>query len=97
MHVRDVTARSLAPLGHRVRMLPGVFLDGLRRAAVGIAFAQYRVDGAAERLRVALADFLFLVRLRILRVVWNRITLAPQFLDRAVELVPRPADEIVRE
>ena len=39
---------ACAPLAHAVRVLAGVFLHRLRRAAVGVAFAQHRVDRAAE-------------------------------------------------
>jgi hypothetical protein len=62
VHVRDVRARGLAPVGHAVRVLARVFLHGLGRAAVGVAFAQHRVHRAAGALVVARADVLLLVR-----------------------------------
>jgi hypothetical protein len=42
-----------------VRVFAGVFLDGLGRAAVGVALAQDGIDGAALDLGVAGADVLF--------------------------------------
>ena len=55
------------PFGHRVRVLARVFLDRARRAAVGVAFAQHRVDGRADALGVARLDRLFFVGLRVAR------------------------------
>jgi hypothetical protein len=56
VHVRHVGARGLAPFAHAVRVLARVFLHRARRAAVGVAFAQHRVDGAAQAFGVARAD-----------------------------------------
>ncbi|MDT4821674.1 hypothetical protein FQZ97_548590 [compost metagenome] len=92
VHVRDVRARGLAPLGHAVRVLAGVFLHGAGRAAVGVAFAQHGVHGAAGALVVARADVLVLVRGRVLRVVGDLVALALQFLDGRLELRHRGAD-----
>jgi hypothetical protein len=80
-HVRHVGARGRRPFAHRVRVLAGVFLDGLRRAAVGVTFAQDRVHGRADALAVACLDVFFFVGLRIGRVVGQVVALALQFLD----------------
>lgn len=92
LHVRHVAARGHAPLAHAVRVLTGETLDRCRRAAVGIALAQDRVDGAAEHLGVALQDFFFFVGLRIFRQVRNRIAARLQFADRGLQLRHRGAD-----
>ncbi len=56
--VATVVLESADQVAHRVRVLLGVVLDGFRRAAVGVAFAQDRVDGAAHDLGVAGLDVL---------------------------------------
>ena len=66
-----------APGAHRVRVLAGVLLDRLGRAAVGVALAQDRVDGAALDLVVAGAGVLLLVGLRVVGVVGERRSPAP--------------------
>ena len=85
-------ARGLAPCAHRVRVLAGEFFHCERRAAVGVAFAQHRVHGAAQHLRVAAADRFFGIGLRALRKVGNLESAALQLLDRADQLVLRGAD-----
>ncbi len=85
-HVHDVGLRLRTPGAHRVRVCLRVRLDGRGDAAVGVAFAQHRVDGAAEDLRVAGADFRFGVVARLLRVVRDRVALALKFRDRGREL-----------
>ncbi len=92
LHVRDVGARSHAPLAHAVRVLAGVVLDRQRGTAVGVAFAQHRVDGRAQAFAVAGADRLLGVGLGIFREVGQVEALGLQFLDRADELVHRGAD-----
>ncbi|MNO65489.1 hypothetical protein D3C76_562480 [compost metagenome] len=67
-------------------MLAGVGLDGGGGAAVGVAFTQYRVHGAAEYLAVACADFFFLLGLRIFREVRDVVAQGLQFGDGAFEL-----------
>ena len=52
-HGADGGLRVGGPLAHRVRMLPRVVLHGLRRAAVGVAFAQDGIHRAAHDLVVA--------------------------------------------
>src|SRR5476649_343292 len=53
VHMRNVGARSLAPLAHRMRMLACKLFHGFWRAAIGIAFTQDRVDRAADAFAVA--------------------------------------------
>ena len=59
-HVGNVGLRPLLPFAHRVRALLGVILDGTRRAAVRVAFAQHRIDGGTEALAEAGLERLFL-------------------------------------
>ena len=73
-------------------MLPGVVLYRQRRAAIGVAFAQHRVDRAAHDLVVARADVFLHVRFRFVRIVRNRIALALQFFDGGLHLRHRRAD-----
>jgi len=75
-----------------MRVLAGEVLDRQRGAAVGVAFAQHRVHGAAQALRVAGADLLLVVVGRLFRVVRHRVALALQFLDGSHELLHRGAD-----
>ena len=64
----------------------------VRHAAIGVAFAQHRIHGAAQHLRVARLDRLLRVVLRIFRIVGNRVALLLQFLDRGLQLRHRRAD-----
>jgi hypothetical protein len=73
-------------------IVAGVLLDGAGGTAVGIAFAQDRVDDAAEHLGVTRLDLLFGVRRRVVRIVRNVVALALQFLDRGLELRDRGGD-----
>ena len=86
VHVRDMGARSLAPVGHAVGMLARVFLDGPGCAAVGVALAQHRVHGRAQTLVVAGADGLFLVGLGRLGEIGDGVALVLQLLDGGLEL-----------
>ncbi len=92
VHVRDMGLRPLLPLAHRMRVLARVFLDGARRAAVGIAFAQHRVDRTADALAVAGLEFLLLVALRVFRVVGNLVAFGLQFAHAGHQLGDRGAD-----
>ena len=92
VHVRHMRARGLRPFGHRVRVLPRVLLHRARRAAVGVAFAQHRVDRRADALGVACLDRLLFVGLRVVRVVRDLVALALQLLDRRHQLRHRRAD-----
>ena len=75
--VRDVRLRVGGPGAHAVRVRLGVVLDRGGGAAVGVALAQDRVHGAALDLVVAGADLALLVGLRVVRVVRQRVALAP--------------------
>ncbi|MNO97285.1 hypothetical protein D3C76_889860 [compost metagenome] len=69
-----------------MRVLAGVGLDRGRGAAVGVAFAQDRVHGAAQDLGVAGADFLLFVGLRVFREVRDAVAQRLQFGDGALQL-----------
>ncbi|MNV43355.1 hypothetical protein D3C71_1350660 [compost metagenome] len=86
VHVRNMRARGLAPLGHAVRVLACVFLHGLGRAAVRVAFAQHGVHGRADALAVAGLDLFFLVVLGLVRVVGQGVALGLQLGDGGLEL-----------
>ena len=92
LHGRHVGARRLGELAHAVRVLARVLLDGVRGAAVRVAFAQNRVDCAAQNLAVALLERLLLVGLRMRRIVRERIALFLKLLDGGGELRYRGAD-----
>ena len=74
------------PLAHRVRVLAGVFFDGFGGAAVGVTFAQHRVDGAAHDFRVFGFDFLRGVGLRVFREVGQVVAFSLQFGDGGLQL-----------
>ncbi len=92
LHMGDVGLGIRAPRRHLVRVLAGIGLHGERRAAVRVALAQHRIDRAALHFVVAGLDLLFLVVLRILRIVRQLVALALQFLDRRDQLRDRGAD-----
>ena len=73
-------------------MLPGVVLDGLRRAAVGIAFAKDRVQGAALDPVVARPGVLLGVRLRIGREIRDLVALGLELGDGLNKLGHRSTD-----
>ena len=91
-HVSDVGLGVGGPGAHLVRVLAGVVLDRQRRAAVGVAFAQDRVHGAALDAIVTGLGFLLGVVGRGVRVVRNVEALALQFLDRRFQLGNRGTD-----
>ena len=91
-HVRHMRFGVRLPGAHLVRIVAGVLLDGAGGAAVGIALAQHRVDGAAEHLGVARLDVLLGFRRGVVRIVRNVVALALQFLDRGLELRDRGGD-----
>ena len=74
-HRRDGGLRIGGPGTHRVRVLLGVILHRLRCAAVGVAFAQDRIDGGAHDFGVAGLDVLFRVGLRVFREVRQCVAL----------------------
>ena len=80
------------PGTHRVRVFAGVFLDGLGRAAVGVALAEDRIDGAALDLVVAGAGFLFGVGLRVGGKIGDVVAFGLEFGDGFLELGHGRAD-----
>ena len=85
-HGGDGGLGVLAPLAHRVRELLGVALDRLGGTAVGVALAEHRVHGGALDGVVARLGVLLPVRLRLVRVVGQRIAVGLQLLDRGAQL-----------
>ena len=83
---------SQTPHAHLVRIVASVLLHRGGRAAVGIAFAQHRVDDAAEHLAVAGLDLLLGFRRRIVWIIRNVVALALQLLDRGLQLRDRGGD-----
>jgi hypothetical protein len=81
-----------SPFAHAVRVLACEIFHRQSRAAVGIALAQNRVDGAAEYLAKTYFEFFFCIVLRIFRKVRNFVTLRLQFLDCGLQLRNRCAD-----
>ena len=67
-------------------MLAGVFFDGFGGPAVGVAFAEHRVVGAAHDFRVFGFDFLRGVGLRVFREVGQVVALGLQFSDGGLQL-----------
>ena len=86
LHERDRGLRVRGPGAHAVGMLLGEVLHRQGGAAIGIAFAQHWVHGAAEHLAIARLDGRFGIVLRIFGIVGNVVTLALQFLDGGLEL-----------
>jgi len=86
VHVRHVGARCLAPFTHRVRILASVFLDRLRCAAVGVAFAQDRVHRGTDALAVAGLQCLFFFGLGVFRVVRQLVAGRLQFAHAGDQL-----------
>ncbi len=91
-HVRHARLGVLAPGTHLVRVLARVLLHGAGGAAVGIALAQHRIDGAAQHLAVTGADFLVRRRRVAVRIVRHVVALVLQLLDRGLELRDRGRD-----
>ena len=91
-HVRDMGARSGRPLAHLVRMLARIGLDGLGRAAIGVALADHRVHRTASTAFVARANAFFFIVLGCIREIGNLVALALQLLDRRLELRHGGAD-----
>ena len=80
------------PGAHLVRVLARILLHGAGGAAIGIALAQHRIDGAAEHLAVARPDLLVRWRRIAVGKVRHGVALALQFLDRGLELRDRGGD-----
>jgi hypothetical protein len=75
-----------------MRVLACILLDGLRCAAVRVAFTQYRIDRAADALAEAGFQRLVGVGLWIFRVVRQLVAMALQFFDASHQLGDRGAD-----
>ena len=75
-----------------MRMGARILLHGVRRAAVRVALAQNRIDGAPHDLAVAPRDRPFLICLRILWVLRYREALSLQLGDRRLHLRHRCTD-----
>jgi len=91
-HMRHVRLRIRRPGAHLVRVLAGVILHRQGRAAVGVAFAQNRVHGAALDLVVTRLHVAFGVVGGGVRVVGQLVALFLQFLDGRLQLGHRGAD-----
>ena len=91
-HGGDAGFRVRGPLAHRVRVFPRVFLDGLRRATVGVAFAKDGVDGAAFDFVVAGLCVLLGLGFRFRGVVGELVALCLQFGDGGFQLGNGGAD-----
>src|SRR5690606_7921657 len=85
-HGGDVGLGVGGPGTHGVGVGAGVVLDGLGRAAVGIAFAEDGVDGGAEDLGVAGADVFLGVGGRGLGELGKGVALGLEFGDGGLEL-----------
>ena len=84
--------RICRPGTHLVRMLARIGLDRRRGATVGVAFAQYRIDGATEDFAVAYLDRFLGLGFRGFGVIGHGVPLRLQFLDRGLELWHGGAD-----
>ena len=91
-HVSHVGLGVCGPGAHFVRVLACVVFDRQRCAAVGVAFAQYRVYGAAHDFAVTRLDVFLGVSRRGVRVVRDVEALCLQFLDGSLQLRNRGAD-----
>ncbi|MCG3774186.1 MAG: hypothetical protein JW395_1003 [Nitrospira sp.] len=92
LHMADMRLGVGTPSSHLMGMFSGVSLHGERRTAIGVAFAQNRVDGAALNFVVAGLDVLLFIVFRTLRILGKLIALTLQFLDRFLDLRKRRAD-----
>ncbi len=91
-HVRDAGLRIGGPLAHPVRVFARKLLDRQRGTAIGVSFAQHRVNCAAQHLAITRPDFLLGFGLRVFRIVGDPVSLRLQFADRRLELRERCAD-----
>ena len=91
-HGGNVRLAVLAPCAHLVRIGACVILDGVRRAAIGVALADHRIHRAALDAVVAGLGIAFDFGLRIIHVSGDGVTLLLQFHDRRLQLRHRCAD-----
>ena len=90
-HIGDMGLGIRTPCTHLMRMLSGMGLHRKRCPAIGVAFAEHRIDGAPFDFVVAGLDVLLFVVFRIFRVIGKVVTLALQFLDGRLQLGERSA------
>ena len=86
LHGGDVRFAVRRPRAHAVRIFFGEIFHGFRSAAVGVAFAQYRVYRAAFDAVVTRLDFAFFVILRISRIGGDGKAFGLQFGNGGVQL-----------
>ena len=91
-HVGHVRSGVGSPGCQLVRMFPGERLDRKRRTAVGVTFAQHRVDGAPQDPGEALVEPLLGVVARVLGVFRNVVAVRPELSDRLLDLRNRGRD-----
>ena len=80
------------PFAHPVRIGLRERLDGSRRAAVRVAFAQHRVHSRSLDPVIARAGIFFGVRRRVFGVIGQRIALGLKLFDRGHKLRHRGRD-----
>ena len=90
--VATLVFESARPRTHPVGVRLRVLLHRRRRAAVGVALAQHRVDRGSLDLVVGRAGRLVLVGVRVLGIVRHVVALHLQLLDRRLELRDRGGD-----
>ena len=69
-----------------------VCLHRCRHSAIGIAFTQDRIHGAAEHFRIASAELFFGIVFRLFRIIRQIVALRLEFTDGGCELRNRCAD-----
>mmetsp|Transcript_37967 Transcript_37967/g.81624 ORF Transcript_37967/g.81624 Transcript_37967/m.81624 type:complete len:205 (-) Transcript_37967:310-924(-) len=69
-----------------VRVLHGILLDWPCHATIGVAFAEHRIDGAAQDLGIATSDLRLLLALRIRGKVRDAEAFRLELLDCTQEL-----------
>ena len=91
-HGGNVRLAVLAPCAHLVRIGACVILDGVRRAAIGVALADHRIHCAALNAVIAGLGVAFDFGLRFIHVSGDGVPLLLQFHDRRLQLRYRRAD-----
>ena len=91
-HGGNVRLAVLAPCAHLVRICACVILDGVRRAAIGVALADHRIHCAALNAVIAGLGVAFDFGLRFIHVSRDGVALLLQFHDRRLQLRYRRTD-----
>ncbi len=86
IHVGHMSLRIFLPCSQAMRIVLGILLDRCRSTAVGVTLAKHGVYSTAENFCITSLDLLFLVRLRIFRIVRNIVAFSLQFLDSCLQL-----------